>query len=79
MPRDGSLTFGNLRGRLAILEIVCAKCERLGRYSLSRLIEEHGQDERIPDWIADRKSNCPLKQSMADPCAARRPDLVRIA
>jgi hypothetical protein len=75
-PRD---IFGDLDGKLAVLEIVCEKCKRLGRYSVRRLIEQHGRDARLTDWISDHKATCPLKRSMSDPCAANRPDLLRIA
>ena len=39
MPRDGAVTFGDLDGKLAVLEIVCEKCERLGHYNVAKLIE----------------------------------------
>jgi hypothetical protein len=75
MPRDGARTFGDLIGRLDHLEIVCPKCERLGRYSVHRLAMEHGPDFKLPDWIALMTRNCPRRQSpgLADACGAHCP------
>ena len=73
------MTFGDLDGKLAVLEIVCEKCQRLGRYSVARLIDEHGRDGRLTDWISERRADCALKRSMSYPCAAKCPDLVRLA
>ena len=40
--RSGSITFGDLDGRLDVLRVTCSKCDRVGRYSVARLIERHG-------------------------------------
>jgi len=42
MSSRGSITIGELQGKLTMLEVACHRCERRGRVSLSRLIEEHG-------------------------------------
>jgi len=42
MSNRGSITLGELQGQLDLLEIRCHRCERHGRVSLARLIEEHG-------------------------------------
>ena len=38
MPRDGAIIFRDLVGKLDVLRLECDKCERRGRYRLSRLI-----------------------------------------
>ena len=43
-----------------MLDIACHRCERRGRVSLARLIEEHGADMGLPD----------LWESLAGDCAA---------
>jgi hypothetical protein len=48
MPRDGSMTFGDLIGQLEHLEIACPKCDRLGRYSVRRLAMQYGAQARRP-------------------------------
>jgi hypothetical protein len=47
MPRDGSITFSDLIGRLDALKVACNKCGRFGQYSLARLIERHGRDGKV--------------------------------
>ena len=55
MSSRGSITIGELRGKLTMLEVACHRSERRGRVSLSRLIEEHGADMGLPDlWEASR-------------------------
>ena len=44
MSSRGSITLGELQGKLTMLDIACHRCERRGRVSLARLIEEHGAD-----------------------------------
>jgi hypothetical protein len=46
MPRDGSLTLSDVRG--PTLTIVCAACERRGRYYVERLMAEH-VDAKLTD------------------------------
>ena len=47
MPHDGSITFGDLESRLEHVELACPKCDRLGRYSLKRLILARGRDGKL--------------------------------
>jgi hypothetical protein len=81
MPRDGARTFGDLIGRLDHLQIVCPKCDRLGRYLVHRHAMEHGPDVKVPDWIALMTRDCPRRQSpgLADACAAQCPGLLGLA
>jgi hypothetical protein len=81
MPRDGARTFGDLIGKLDHLEIVCAKCDRHGRYAVRRLIERYGGGMKIPDWKAEITGDCPRRQSpgLADACAAQCPGLLKLA
>lgn len=46
MPRDGSMIFGDLIDQLDQLAITCPKCDRLGRYSLKRLILARGRERQ---------------------------------
>ena len=46
MLRDGAIIFSDLIGKLDVLRVTCAKCERAGRYRLHRLIETHGRDAK---------------------------------
>ena len=77
MPRDGAITFGDLVGKLDLLAVECTKCERAGRYSVRRLIEQRGPNDKIIDWKDALTADCPRKiaNNMSDHCAARCPEL----
>jgi hypothetical protein len=80
MPRDGTIIFGDLIGKLDVLYVHCAKCSRAGRYRVSDLIKARGRDVRIVDWLDEITGDCPKKlaHNMNDPCGARCPDLPRV-
>jgi hypothetical protein len=75
-----SSTFSDLTGKLATLRVECSKCERKGRYAVTRLIEQHGRDGKLTDWLAHVSRDCSRRKSinMADQCGAEMPDLVGI-
>jgi hypothetical protein len=78
MPREGSLVFGDLIGKLDLLHVVCDKCGRQGRYKVARLIEQFGADAKMTDWHPE--GDCPKRcgLDMSDQCGARCPDLAKI-
>jgi hypothetical protein len=39
-------------GKLETRRVACDKCDREGRYRVGRLIEKHGGDGKITDWLA---------------------------
>jgi hypothetical protein len=43
--RDG--TFGCLIGKLDVLRIECAQCNRAGRYGVAKLVAECGPDAKL--------------------------------
>jgi hypothetical protein len=80
MPRDGAITFGDLVGKLGVLQVTCDKCGRKGCYAVARLIEQRGPDGKVVDFLAEITADCPKEQArnMSDQCAARCPDLPRV-
>jgi hypothetical protein len=78
MPRDGSLTFSDLVGKLDVLTVTCPKCDRRGRYRVASLLAQLGPDARLTDWRAKLIADCPkvLAASHWDACRAHMPDLV---
>ena len=48
MPRDGALTLTDVRA--PTLSLVCEPCGRRGRYSVAKLMEEHG-DAKLTDLL----------------------------
>jgi hypothetical protein len=77
MSNRGSITLGELQGKLDLLDIACHHCERRGRVSLSRLIEEHGADTGLPDLWESLADDCPNARSTAlnNRCAIYYPQL----
>ena len=78
--RDDAIIFGGLVGKLDALEVACGKCGRKGRYPVARLIEQHGRDAKVVDFLAEITADCPKKRAgnMSDQCATRCPDLPRV-
>jgi hypothetical protein len=48
MPGDGALTLADVRS--PTLSIVCESCGRRGRYSVAKLMEQHG-DAKLTDLL----------------------------
>ena len=59
MPRDGALTLSDVLS--PTLSIVCEPCSRHGRYSVARLVEEHG-DAKLTELLVTL-TNCPKARS----------------
>jgi hypothetical protein len=79
MPRDGTIIFADLIGKLDVLNVACKKCGRAGRYPL-RLIGAYGRDAKVIDWLSELTAGCPKKaaHNMSDQCGARCPDLAAV-
>lgn len=77
MSSSGSITLGDLVGKLDMLEVACRRCDRHGRLSLERLIAEHGADMGLPDLWKPLAGDCPRAQSIAihDGCGICYPQL----
>lgn len=80
MPRDGAITFDDLRCRIRTLRVVCGKCGRAGRYSVDRLIDRRGTNGKVVDLLADLSADCPRRvaNSFNDQCDAHCPDIPRV-
>src|SRR5436305_14941209 len=65
MSARGSITLGELVGKLDLLEIRCPRCERHGRVNLARLIEQHGADTGLPDLWENLAGDCQHARSTA--------------
>src|SRR5207248_39531 len=77
MSNRGSITLGELQGKLDLLDIACHRCERSGRVSLARLIDEHGADTGLPDLWERLAGDCQHARSTAlnNRCAIYYPQL----
>ena len=68
MPRDGALVLSDLRE--PTLSIICEPCGRSGRYSVAKLMAEHG-DAKLTDLLLTLAA-CPKARSASihDRCKA---------
>jgi hypothetical protein len=73
----GSITLGELVGKLDMLEVACGRCDRRGRLSLERLITEHGADTGLPDLWGALAGDCPRARAVTinDRCGVHFPQL----
>jgi hypothetical protein len=80
MPRDGATIFSDLIGKLDVLYVHCAKCNRAGRYQVQHLIRDRGREGKIIDWLGELTADCPKKlaHNSSDQCGARCPDLAKV-
>ena len=60
MPRDGALVLTDLRQPM--LSVVCEPCGRRGRYSVAKLIEQHG-DAKLTDLLQELAA-CPAESPL---------------
>jgi len=77
MSTRGSITLGELQGKLEMLVIACHRCERHGRLNVARLIAEHGAGMGLPHLRAVLAGDCPHARaaSINDRCGVFYPQL----
>jgi hypothetical protein len=44
------LVFADVEGKLDVLRVECARCQRKGRYSVRMLIEKYGRNANMMKW-----------------------------
>ena len=74
MSNRGSIIVGELQGKVTMLDVACHRCERRGRVSLARLIEEHGANMGLPDLWESLAGDCPNAHTNSR-CAIYYPQL----
>ena len=79
MRRDGAILFGDLTGKLDVLRVACDSCGRAGSHRVARLIEQHGRDAAIVDWLDKIAADCPKRITVNwnDQCRVKCPDCLR--
>ena len=57
------ITLGDMAAKgMTMLEVACRRCDRRGRFSIARLIAEHGRDDH-GDLRALIAADCPKMQN----------------
>jgi hypothetical protein len=75
--RNGAITFSDLIGRLKVLRVDCARCNRHGRYLVDKLVYDFGPDAKLTEWFSNLIKDCPQKSQdgVVRACDAVMPDL----
>jgi ribosomal protein S27AE len=63
MARRGSVTPGEIAGRLEMLRVECPKCGRAGQSRVLRLMRECGADTLLAEWLARVTADRPKRQA----------------
>src|SRR5579864_6695425 len=76
----GSIIFGEIAGKLAMLRLECRKCGRRGQYRVDKLLREWGPDGSVLEWSAKIMGSCTKRmvRNPHDPCGARCLDIAQI-
>ena len=59
------ITFGDIEGKLDVLRVECTRCPRRGRYSVAKLIAQHGRRGNLSKWVSDLKGDCPKREAVS--------------
>ena len=76
------VVFGDLDGKLEVLQVACRNCDRRGQYPVAKLIERYGREAKLVDWKDAITADCPRRANarvvVTDQCGAHFPDLIRL-
>jgi len=75
----GVITFGEIADTLTMLNVICDRCGRRGRYRLDKLIVKCGAGSHVQPLQDDLTRDCPHKNEPGYPfgkCAPMMPDLL---
>jgi hypothetical protein len=77
---SGPVTLGDIADKITMLEVACSRCGRFGRLRVSRLIEQHGADAKLPALREILAGDCPRvgATSIYERCGVRYPQLPRV-
>jgi thymidine kinase len=48
LSTSGAVTLGGIADKITMLEVACSRCGRHGRLSVARVIEQHGENAKLP-------------------------------
>jgi len=59
-----SLSLTDIAPRIDMLEVRCSRCDRKGRLSVTRLIDQHGGETQLPDLRRHLVGDCDKANAM---------------
>lgn len=76
--KNGSVTLGQVAELTSHVEVACSRCERRGRYRLSKLVTSLGEDFAMTD-LALQLVDCPrMNEPVHKGCDVYFPGLAQI-
>jgi len=74
------LTFGDIAGKLHMLRIECTRCARKGRYSVAKLLAQHGHRGNMSKGVSDLRGDCHKRNAahLHERCDLICPDLPKM-
>ena len=74
------LTFGDIAGKLHMLQIECTRCARKGRYSVAKLLAQHGHRGNMSKGVSDLSGDCHKRNAahLHERCDLICPDLPKM-
>ena len=74
------LVFGDIDGKLDVLRVECARCQRKSRYNVCGLIEKYGRNANMMKWKEQLNGDCPKRDApqMHERCDLICPDLPKV-
>jgi hypothetical protein len=64
MKTPGSVALADVAAKATHIDVACSRCDRRGRYRLTRLVEQFGGDYPMTDLGAEL-ANCPNRNATA--------------
>ena len=74
------LVFGDIEGKLDMLRVEYTRCQRKGRYSVAKLIAQHGRKGNLMQWMEMLNGDCPKRDApqLHERCDLICPDLLKV-
>jgi hypothetical protein len=78
--KGDAITLAAAAAHFTMLEIACRRCERRGRLSVRRLIEQHGAEMGLPELGDVLRGDCPKAEAIptSERCSLFFPQLLRL-
>jgi len=73
-------TLADLRPEVTHLDVACSRCDRRGRVSVARLIEQHGPGATLRDAMTGINADCPAREAhgVMERCDIYFPELCKM-
>jgi hypothetical protein len=81
MAQTGEVIFEPIKlASCTMLRVECTRCARKGRYSVAKLLAQHGHRGNMSKWVSELVGDCPNRNApqLHDCCDLICPDLPKV-